>query len=327
MNSCLIIGAGMTGLAAARELIAHGWEVTLLDKGRGVGGRMATRRIQNTRADHGAQYFSVRTPEFRQLIDKLQAEGIAKAWDLEEAGIEHPRYFGTEGMSAIPKYLAKGLTIHLQERATLIESEGTGCRVTTEADNSYSADALILSIPAPQAATLLQDSQIPLNEAGEHAFASIVYQPCLAVLGLLKEASRIPAPGLVKYEAGDIATITDNQQKGVAPEQPTVTIHASPEFSQANLEGDLSAAGQKLLNQLTDWIPAESIIEYQVHRWRYSLAEVRSPEPFADLGMPFPLLMGGDGFGMGNVEGAFQSGLQMAEALIAYKADRQSKRN
>lgn len=317
MNSCLIIGAGITGLAAARELTAHGWEVTILDKGRGVGGRMATRRIQDTRADHGAQYFSVRTPAFRQLIDTLEAENIAQAWNLEEAGIEHPRYFGANGMSTIPKHLAKDLNIILKERATLIESEGQGCRVTTETGNTYTADALILTIPAPQAATLLQDSDIPLNEAGEHAFSAIIYQPCLAVMVLLKESSKIPEPGLVKYEEGDIATVADNRQKGIAPEKPTVTIHASPAFSLANLEGDLPAAGQKILDQLTDWIPAESIVEYQVHRWRYSLADVRSPEPFADLGTPFPLLMGGDGFGMGNVEGAFQSGLQMAQSLIS----------
>ena len=315
MNSCLIIGAGMTGLAAARELTAQGWEVTILDKGRGVGGRMATRRIQDTRADHGAQYFSVRTPEFRQLINKLEAEGVAQAWDLEKAGIEHPRYFGVAGMSTIPKHLAKGLNIHFKERATRIESEGAGCRVTTETGSTYIADALILTIPAPQAATLLQDSKILLNEAGEHAFAAIVYRPCLSLLVLLKEPSQIPAPGLVKFEEGDIATVTDNQQKGIAPEQPTVTIQASPAFSLANLEGDLQEAGQKLLDHLTDWIPTESIVEYQVHRWRYSLADIRSPEPFAALNTPFPLLMGGDGFGMGNVEGAFQSGLQMAKVL------------
>ena len=320
MDSCLIIGAGMAGLAAARELTSHGWDVILLDKSRGVGGRMATRRMdvrqgETTRADHGAQYFSVRTPEFRQVIADLEAEGVAQVWDLEAAGIEHPRYFGTEGMSSIPKYLAKDLNIKLQERATLLEADGTGCRVTTEAGGTFSADALILTIPAPQAFDLLANSGIALNEAGQHAFEAIHYQPCLAVLVLLKVPSRIPAPGLVKFEDGDFATVTDNQQKGIAPEQPTVTIHASPEFSLAHLEGDLKAAGQKLLAQLTAWIPAGSVAEYQVHRWRYSLAEVRSPEPFAALDTPFPLLMGGDGFGMGNVEGAFQSGLKMARFM------------
>ncbi len=315
MNTCIVIGAGMTGLTAARELTAQGWDVTVLDKGRGVGGRMATRRIENSRADHGAQYFSVRTPEFKGAIQDLQAHDVAEAWDLAEADIEHPRYFGTNGMSTIPKYLAKDLNIKLQERATLIEADGTGCRVTTEAGHTFSADALILTIPAPQAITLLSDSQIDLNEAGQHAFESIHYQPCLAVMVLLNEPSQIPAPGLVKYDDGDLETVTDNQQKGIAPEQPTVTIHASPAFSLAHLEGDLKAAGQLLLDQLTDWIPANSIVEYQTHRWRYSLAEVRSPDPFAALDTPFPLLMGGDGFGMGNVEGAFQSGLQMARRL------------
>lgn len=315
MNSCIIIGAGMTGLSAARELTAQGWEVTVLDKGRGVGGRMATRRIENSRADHGAQYFSVRTPEFRQLIEKLQAEEMAQAWDLSEADIDHPRYFGTKGMSTIPKYLAKDLNIKLQERATLIEADGTSCRITTEAGHTFSADTLIITIPAPQASVLLADSGIALNEAGQHAFAAIRYQPCLAVVVLLNGSSQIPAPGLMKFTDGDLETVTDNQQKGIAPEQTTITIHASPAFSMAHLEGDLKAAGQLLINQLTEWISADSIVEYQVHRWRYSLADVRSPEPFAKLDTPFPLLMGGDGFGMGNVEGAFQSGLQMGKFL------------
>lgn len=305
----------MAGLSAARELTRQGWAVTILDKSRGVGGRMATRRMANSRADHGAQYFSVRTPAFRQLIDQLEAAYVAKAWDLSEAGIEHPRYLGTLGMSAIPKYLAQNLNIRLQERATLIEPDETGCRVTTEAGNTYHADALILTIPAPQALTLLQDSAITLPEFDETALKNITYQPCLAVIALLNRPSHIPPPGLRVLEKNGIEKVTDNQQKGIAPEQPTVTIHATPEFSNAHLEGDLRAAGQNLLDQLTEWIPAESVAEYQVHRWRYSLAEVRHPEGYLRCPTSFPMLLGGDGFGLGNVEGAFQSGLQMAQAL------------
>ncbi|MPR34664.1 NAD(P)/FAD-dependent oxidoreductase [Salmonirosea aquatica] len=316
MNSCIIIGAGMAGLTAARELTNYGWEVTILDKGRGVGGRMATRRIDHTRADHGAQYFSVRTPEFRQLLDQLTAEGIAEAWDLSEAGIEYPRYFGAQGMSTIPKYLAQGLNIALQERAILIEGDEASCRVTTESGNTFRADALLLTIPAPQALTLLGDSDLNLPEAEQGALQAITYQPCLAVIALLNQPSRIPAPGMQILETGGIEKVIDNQQKGIAPEQATVTIHATPAFSVEHLEGDLRAAGQKLLDQLTEWVPAESVTEYQVHRWRYSLAEVRHPEGYLEVPMPFPTLLGGDGFGMGNVEGAFQSGRQMARALI-----------
>ena len=44
MIDIVVIGAGMSGIACARVLRAAGLPVRLIDKGRGVGGRMATRR-------------------------------------------------------------------------------------------------------------------------------------------------------------------------------------------------------------------------------------------------------------------------------------------
>ena len=64
-----VIGAGMGGLAAARRLGAAGRSVTLFDKSRGLGGRMATRRAGGFRFDHGAQYFATRGERFRELVE------------------------------------------------------------------------------------------------------------------------------------------------------------------------------------------------------------------------------------------------------------------
>ncbi|TDB66067.1 NAD(P)/FAD-dependent oxidoreductase [Arundinibacter roseus] len=319
MPSCIIIGAGMAGLTAAHELQKHGWDATVLDKGRGVGGRMATRRLLTSRADHGAQYFSVRTPDFRAHVQQLLAVGVVKEWNLQEADFEHPRYIGSEGMSTVPKYMAEGLSIKTGERVVRLEEKEGGVQVRTDTGHLFSADAVILTIPAPQAYTLLRDSAIELAATELSAFSTISYQPCLAVMVVLKQPTLIPAPGVLNFKEGNIAWIADNYQKGIANDPPTVTIHASPTFSRENLEGDLMELGQHLLGQLTEWIPAESIADYQVHRWRYSLADKRFPQAFVVCNTPYPMLMGGDGFGMGNVEGAFQSGLQMARQLAGTK--------
>ena len=76
-NSCIIIGAGLSGLVAAHELVKNNWEVLVLDKGRGVGGRLATRRAAEAKFDHGAQYFSTKTPDFQSFAENLIQKQIA----------------------------------------------------------------------------------------------------------------------------------------------------------------------------------------------------------------------------------------------------------
>lgn len=319
MPSCIIIGAGMTGLTAARELQQNGWTVTLLDKGRGVGGRMATRRLANGRADHGAQYFTARMAEFRQFISELTDAGIVREWALQEStmsdiSFHHPRFIGTEGMSGIAKYMAQPLNVHTGERAVHISGDENNCTVLTESGQTYRADTLILTLPAPQALTLLEDSHM-LSPNERAVFEAIEYAPCLAVMVSIHGRSGIPSPGIVKFDQGPIAWVADNLQKGISA-TTSLTIHASAAYSKEHLEEDMTTVGQHLIDLLEEWIPKAQVDAFQVHRWRYSLAETCYPKPYFALNTPFTLLMGGDGFGQGNVEGAFQSGLQMARALL-----------
>lgn len=315
-TSVLIIGAGLTGLTAAHELTQTGCNVTLLDKGRGVGGRLATRRIDAARLDHGAQYFTVRTPEFRHLVDELLQQGIVHEWAPVEEDQEHPRYVGSQGMNALAKYLARNLDVRTGERVIRIAAEGVGCRVWTESGQEYRADQLILTCPVPQALALLADSDLTLTDTETEALKKIVYQPCLAALATLAQPTRLPAPGLLRFSEGPVSLVADNQQKGISPDEPSVTIHASHAFSQTHLEDGLDAVGRHLLQAVSEWVPADTIRTVQVHRWRYSFAEQRHPEPFLEVNKPLPMLLGGDAFGgWGNVEGAFLSGLAMARHL------------
>ncbi len=95
-----IIGAGMAGLACATRLADAGFAVTAFDKGRGPGGRMATRRAEvegrTVRFDHGAQYFTARDPAFADQVTRWQADGIVARWPA--AGDD--AWVGTPGMNA-----------------------------------------------------------------------------------------------------------------------------------------------------------------------------------------------------------------------------------
>jgi len=66
----VIVGAGMSGLVAAKELTSAGLNVLVIDKGRGLGGRMAYRRIGEAIFDYGAQYISARSEFFQQLMNE-----------------------------------------------------------------------------------------------------------------------------------------------------------------------------------------------------------------------------------------------------------------
>ncbi|NNC75867.1 MAG: FAD-dependent oxidoreductase, partial [Acidimicrobiia bacterium] len=116
MKTVVVIGAGMSGLTAARHLAEAGLRAVVLDKGRAVGGRMATRRIDKATFDHGAQHISVRTEPFARVMEHLVARGTARVW-LRTASLTHPergieeRYAGEGGMRRIPEDLAHGLDV------------------------------------------------------------------------------------------------------------------------------------------------------------------------------------------------------------------------
>jgi predicted NAD/FAD-dependent oxidoreductase len=302
----IIIGAGMAGLSAAKVLVEKGHEVTVLDKSRGVGGRMSTRSMENAKADHGAQYFSVKSAEFQVFISELQSENIAKEWHLAQR--ENVRYIGRKGMNTIPKKMASTLNIQLNEKVVSIAEN----EIKTELGNSYSFDNLIITIPIPQVIDLFNASEIPFSEKDKSVIDSIEYDPCIAVMAVLKQATEIPSGGIILANQ-PVAWIADNFQKGIT-EVPTVTIHASAEFSKKHLEDDLKEVSKEMLSSVNQWIDAGNIVSTQVHRWRYSLACKRYSESFYQFENQ-PIFLAGDGFGIGNVEGAFLSGYNLAFAI------------
>src|SRR5918992_5580977 len=222
MESCVIVGAGLSGLAAARALQDAGMRVTILEKEEKVGGRMRTDRIEEGIFDHGAQFFTVRGKRFGEMVEGWLSSGVAEEWtrgfadaygEKNEDG--HPRYKGARGMTAIAELLAQGLDVRTGAEVSGLCRTKRGWKAVARS-STHSADALVLTGPTPPALALVDRNGIPLPEEARKALKGIGYDPCIAVMALLDGESAIPEPGGVQIGGDPLFWIADNQKKGIS---------------------------------------------------------------------------------------------------------------
>ncbi|MBA2691099.1 MAG: FAD-dependent oxidoreductase [Rubrobacter sp.] len=316
---CVIVGAGVSGLLAARALEGAGWETVVLDKGRGVGGRMATRRMADGVFDHGAQFFTARSEEFKKLVEEWTDAGAATEWsrgfadaDAEREPDGHPRYRGSSGMTSIPKHLADGLDVRTGERAVHVLRSGSEWEVRCESGLSERGDALLLTAPVPQSLALV-GGIVPTYRRED--LRRISYDPCVALMALLDGAADLPEPGGFQIKGEPLDWISDNHRKGIS-ESPALTIHAGPRWSREHFgdpDEEVSAALLEHAEEALGRNVASHVIGTSVARWRYSWVTNNHTERFfVGVDSP-PLVFAGDAFGEPKVEGASLSGLAAAE--------------
>lgn len=326
----LVVGAGLAGLLAASQLQTAGHVVQVVEKGRGVGGRLATWRLGPGRGDYGAQFFTVREPQFQAIVDEWLELGLAFEWsrgwaagsaaddpanDGKDDGF--PRYAITGGMTAVAKHLAAHLTVHTQTKLTQIQVAGDGWEVVAEDGRTFTARALLLTPPVPQSLALLDAGEVPLTASDRAALERIEYAPCLSGLFWVAGGVALPAPGAVQQPEQAISWLADNQQKGISPEVAIVTAHANPVQSKLWYEAPKGELVGLFMGGLRPYLSKTSVIKgHHIHRWRYALPLVTHPERtlLAD-GLP-PLTFAGDAFNGPRVEGAALSGLAAADALL-----------
>lgn len=331
-----IIGAGLSGLTAARVLQDQGWQVQVFEKSRGVGGRMSTRRQSAARFDHGAQYFTVRSPQFRDLLRPLIAQGLVARWPeghqqivtFDEDGIGSPvsneteRWVAVPGMSALCKSLAEGLSIRTRIRIGRTRYQSGTWTLETEPSEDDPAvtlgpfDALLVSAPSQQTADLIQHQ----SELGARA-RRVSMTPCWATMVEFSEYGDCPWVGAFLNDT-QLSWGAWNQTKPGRPQPACLVLHAAPDWTQTHWEQDPEMVGRQMLRRF--WsitqLPEREPVAITAHRWKYS-------QPLADGNdSPFPdqcgwdpecrLAVCGDWCGQGRVEGAFLSGLAAARKVV-----------
>ncbi len=357
-----VVGAGMAGLTCAQQLQQAGKHVVVLEKSRGVGGRIATRRLHETLADHGTCYLTPKGEAFQALLKQLVAAGVVQTWtdtvhELSSAGTLnaspatdcYPRYVAPSGMTAIAKWLATSLDIRLSHLVQALAVVDDHWQLTMQKTNpeatktteTLTAGAIVVTIPAPQAAVLLQSlpSEV-LPEAFLQQVRSVIFTPCLSVMaGYAPERqqdwfSQYPdVRSLTFTKDANLAWLgLDSSKRSLVPQtafprttsaqttspQTVFVVQSTAMFAEQYLEAiDLQAAGYQLLKRsaekLAPWLAKPDWL--QVHRWRYAFAKTPLSQPYLTAATPAPLICAGDWCGGMKVEQGFLSGLAVASHL------------
>jgi len=307
MSDVLIIGAGMAGIACARVLNGAGVSVRLIDKGRGIGGRMATRRVMlhagELRLDHGAQYLPV-GPE-TEAIAAAAPDAVAR-WD---PGDGRARIVGHGGMVEVPRALATGLDVAQGVQATGVHEDGAGWRVDTDL-GAQGAARVVLTVPAPQIAALV---------GARHVFAravnGVAMLPCLTLIAAFPRCA--PAPFVARRDpARPLSWIArDDSKPGRSAAARTWIAQANPDWSAAHFDADRDAMKARMCDMLCVEIGADpaTALHLALHGWRYAQTAVALGRPFLRDGT---MWAGGDWTGGAKAVDAWRSGEAMARDIL-----------
>jgi len=263
-----IVGAGIAGLSCAEVLRSKGCKVRLFDKGRGLGGRMATRRVTTELGeasfDHGAQYFTVRDHAFWEQVNRWSSEGLAARWPV--AGED--AWVGTPGMNSPIKAMAAAHEVILGVRIESIERIATTWQLRHAGGIDGPFDALVLAIPAEQSAALLSLHDFGLARVALHARS----QPCWTGMFAFNEV--LAAPDTPIRDTDIISWAVRNSAKPGRQGPEAWLLQAQPDWTRKWLESDSQWVAEKLLDGLGEalGLALPMPIFATAHRWRFAMS-------------------------------------------------------
>lgn len=311
-----IVGAGLAGIACARRLRSAGLPARLFDKGSAPGGRIATRRREDSSFDHGAQYWTVREPAFAAAVEDAARQGSARHWSPRWPGGEQETrtlWVGAPGMAAMPAALAAGLDLALRSRITSLEREEAGWRLADDQGGSHGPFAfVVLAMPAPQAG-VLGASATPVAAR----VAAVPMAPCWAALLAFETPLDLPMDADWR-EDPVLPWVARNSAKPGRRGLDSWVLHADAEWSRGRLEASSAAVQAELVQRFEQRAgrPLPPLAYASAHRWRYARVEAPVGEPWLadwDAGVAFC----GDWCLDARIEAAFLSGDALGEALAA----------
>jgi photolyase PhrII len=322
-----VVGGGLAGSACARALSDHGVPVDVYDKGRGPGGRLATRwsrQGDHLQFDHGAPQFVVSDERFETWVEAWREQGLVEAWSGDVVEIDgsetmpieedDERLVATPRMNELVAHPAEAVDVEFGVRIASLEANGDRWRlVDDEGDERGTYDEVVVTAPPEQTAELLPDGAADVRSI----VADVSMTPTWAVM--LGFESELPVDfDVARPVDGPIGWIGCNGTKPGRPDGVCWVLHSTRDWAEAHVEWEFEDVAERFTGAFAEATGIEDLppLDYQrAHRWRYARADQPLEERVlydAEAGVA----VAGDWVGDGGVEGAWRSGCAAAGRLI-----------
>lgn len=332
-----IIGASLSGLIAGEKLAKAGHDVTVIEKNRGLGGRLATHRAEGNFFDYGLPFLTAAEPDFQSFIDEMESKGVLYKWagqfplfdgsQLHAVNPNRPQnayYASKKGLNSVAQHLKRWVDVEPDAKAgglTYIGSDRTKKRawmINLTSRNVFECDAVLLATSATEAYGILGTAQdeTPILRINR-LIDEIRYQPRYALMASYTQE----APEWKGIECNDetLAWMGNETSKSEDQTETNIVIHSSAAFVRAHAGKDMEEIAHALLKKAAEisepWLDRPQ--HKKLHFWKYYRADNPMDEFFMELEMEeAPLALIGDYFKGNSAEAAYRSAINLADYWI-----------
>lgn len=320
MKKIAVIGAGLAGLTFASNLKAQA-DITIFEKSRGIGGRMATRYAEHYEFDHGAQYFTAKGEAFQNFLQPFIEKGTVYNWQpnlvtlskegMQERPSNHPSYVASPRMNALAKELATDLKLVGNTHIDKVSGSAAAWELMNKEGVSQGVfDEVVFAIPSHQAGVLM-----PSKFKYLEAIKQVKMDACFSLMLGFENALDLEFDGAF-VEGSSIGWISVNSSKPERPNGYSMMVQSQNEWAEANVDMDKDKVLSILLEEASNLLGQDlSNAEHQVlHRWLYASTSAPAGEKFF-YDESNQLACIGDWCIKGRVEAAFESGHSLAQKM------------
>ena len=295
----IIVGAGVTGSYLSYKLREHGLKVLMVEKSRGIGGRLCTKFVGGELVDYGCQYMRPKSCELKLLLSTLEQKNIVKKIKTDSKKV----YIAPYGMNRIPQYLSLGTPVLTNSLVKFLEYKNNRWIIHSESF-SFESKMVILTMPVKQVETLIKMSELPMLDL-----------PVAKYMEFLTATFQGKRGKKIFDHSKLLPWICNNKRKGLQNQSDVFTVNffnqMSLKLQNLNKKERLAKSKQLLMDE-----GFKDVKNLNLHYWKYAYTSNQNNIDHV-FNTDMKLGVCGDSFSIGKVDGAIKSSNKVYQKMLS----------